>query len=394
MARKGFAHIRYRNAEDLGNAYLAAFPQPPYTLSTYQNNDANKFSFGLQQFVYFYVDMWYLTQDNAWIGLACDTCDYMISKCDSQRVLDGEITITALNNPSLATDYYQAPYPYQINGTPVPGWSSQDGSGGKQRVQILSDGQIIGAMAVLADCILDHSQDLSAYTAKANTYMAKVAQVLESHNNSWVYNKVSAQPDMTVPGSYYYPAMDGGNYTYTYILAFNHSCGALQAGLLYDKHVGNAEYVNKAEAFMTFMRTDLARQEVGERYFWPYVIENPAVSEDLNHGAYEFQLFKVAYDNNYLNISVDELTRYAKSAVNAWLDNGLVGQAAERFDGTGLLPDAETFDPSQYVWLSAFEPDLFKMCRDLVGTYHLDLYANVYSAYSRILRYKPDGIIY
>lgn len=396
MSKKGFAHFRYQTVESLVSDYNASYPSAPYTLPVYANNEEDAFSFGLIHFLYYYVDMYHLTNDSSWVSLACDTIDHIINNNDVSRASRSEITITPLQNPYVAGNYYQAPYPYAVNGTPVEGWSSFDGNGGTGllRTQILQDGQITGAIAAVADLILDNPVTLSSFVARANSYFAHIKLVIDSHNNSWRYNKVSSNPAMTVEGNWYYPErLNGTNSVYSTILAFNHSAGACQAMLLYDKYFTDSEYVNKVNNFLYFTRQSICRQELGEGYYWPYTIENISVSEDLNHGSYTFIFFYYAYINGYGSFTVDELTRYCKSSLNAWLE-GKVGSVAEKFDGGGTMPVGEAFDPAHFSWLIQFDTDLFKMVRDLTATNYISNYPRTYRAYSSMFRFKPSGIIF
>lgn len=396
MGRKGFRHLQYSNTESLNDLYDSEYPSPPWQTAHWQggfqfpNNDGDTISFQAIHFIYFYIDMHIMTGNGKWLTLAEGFTDHIISVSDKNRL---DLTITPLTTP--ATAYFQAPYPFQVDGTKCSGWSSFDGNqgSGRQRIQILQDGQICGALASWADYVLSNQPALSAYETHANSVFAYIADVLNEHNNSWRYNQVSSSPDMTVQGNWYYPErISGTNNVSTTVLAFNHSAGACQAALLYHKHFTDAELLNKCEKFMEFTRDPLCRQEIDSHYYWPYTMETVGTSEDLNHGSYTFSFFQVAHENNYLNFTNSELTKYANSALNAWL-GGKVGLVAEKFDGTGSIPSGEAFDPAHFGWLCDFNPTLYKMLRDLTGGYEVTDKPRGFRAASNLLRYQQSGII-
>ncbi len=250
-----------------------------------------------------------------------------------------------------------------------------------RRGQILTDGQILGAMALVPDIILDNLTELSAYETDADTILDFIKTVLSDWDGNYIRDWDGADPDVSPAGNWYYTNRFSTN-EYVYddqILAFNHSGGACAACLLYYKHridtdaTDAAEFYSKAEDFMTWTRDYRTDTEDGERYWWPYkALESGEWCEDLNHGSYTFRFFKVAYQNGYLDFTSDELTKYTNAAVYAWNDSGLVGDVAERFDGTGDedgIPLYERPSIGHFMWMAEFNSDLFKMGRDAIGAY-------------------------
>jgi hypothetical protein len=143
---------------------------------------------------------------------------------------------------------------------------------------------------------------------------------------------------------------------------------------------------------MEFTRDPLCRQEIDNYYYWPYTMETVGSSEDLNHGSYTFSFFQVAHENNYLSFTNSELTKYANSALNAWIE-GKVGLVAEKFDGSGVIPSGEAFDPAHFSWLCDFNSNLYKMLRDLTGGYEVTDKPRGFRAASNLLRYAQSDVI-
>lgn len=382
--RGAIAHLQWHRWEDLELAYDTEYPTAPYLL--YNNNETNQFSFTLNNWVYFYVEMHRMSGLNKWLDLAIDTCQHFIDNNDEARLARGDFV---LNGPTPGVDrYFQAPYPFTMNATPVPGWSSSDGAP-SLRVQILQDGQIIGAMAYFADYALDNN--LTSYTTDANIFFAHIKLVLDSHNNSWRSGQVSTSPPITVEGNWYYPErINGDNAVYSTILPFNHSAGACQAALLYHKHFTNADYLDKATEFMGFTRSN--RTESGGAYDWPYTVEDYSLTEDLNHGSYSFLFFMSAKINGYLAITDAELAKYANATVNAW-QGSKVGDLSERFDGTGSIPAGEAFDPSHFVDIAKYNSTVYKITSEAhaVRSKENDNYGRMFRGASVLLRYNQLG---
>ena len=383
--RGATAFLQWHRWQELELHYDNTYPNAPYLSRA--NNDDNKFSFELDGWVYFYIDMHRMSGDTRWITLAVNTCQHFIDNNDEARVARGDFILTG---STVGVDrYWQAPYPYTTNGTPVPGWSSNNASAGLPlRVQILIDGQIIGAMASLAGYILD--QNITASITDANTFFAHIKRVLDSHNNSWRDDRVSTSPPMTVQGSWYYPErVSGLDQVFSAILAFNHLAGACNAAILYHKHFTDAGLLDKATRFMAFTRSN--RVDTGDMYQWAYTVET-AGSEDLNHGSYSFTFFMSAKINSLLSFTEEELTKYANATVNAWVGTK-VGDLAEKFDGTGVMPVGEIFDPASFVDLAKYNTTLLKIVTEAhaVNSKSQSNYGKMMRGAAAILRYNQIG---
>lgn len=384
--RGAIAHLQWNRWEDIEISYDILKPVAPHVPVT--DNHNNVFSFTLNNWVYFYVEMYRLSTSTRWLDLAEDACLHFIANNDEARFARGDIV---LSGSTLGVDrYWQAPYPYTNDGVPVPGWSSSDGCPGL-RVQILQDGQILGAMANYADYIL--SNNITAYVANANIIFAHIKLVIDSHENSWRNDKVSTSQGITLKGNWYYPdRIDGSNYVYSGILAYNHCAGAAQAALLYHKHFTNADYLDKAERFMDFIRT--TRTDLGDMYFWKYIV-SATKSEDVNHGSYTLTFFMAAVIGGYLSFTEEELTKYAGALVNTW-QGTKVGDMSEKFDGTGVMPDGEAFDGSHLADFTDYNPDVYKVVQEAHATRSKDygFYGRMYRGAATLLRYKQVGSLF
>lgn len=508
--RQGLSHLTFRTPELLASVYNDRFGnQLPYEFNNWQNNDKDKFSFGLNNYLYFYVNMFKLTGDTVWIDHAVSCCDHMFDNTDAERVSKGEFSVEPFTGhvyvnsirfyPSQS--YYQAASNNYVSGMPQNGWSSFNATTGgvllggirytgveynneigitslvqaggvatattavahglttgdaviitganeagynddvqitvvsttqftfatsettdatgviscyklirNRRNQVLTDGQIIAAISAVVDVILDNQGVLGSYVSIANDYLDKIKLNITERDLNYVRNRADADPDISPDGIWYYTNRFNTSIGLLddQILAFNHCAGISQACLIYYKHrivsdtVIAQEFYDKANDFMEFTRTPRAREVLSDaRYWWAYkVLNNNEVSEDLNHGSYTFAFFEVAYKNGYLNFTNNELTRYANSAVHAWRNSNQVGDVAERFDGTGSvseIPDGEIYSIGTFTWLSEFNPDIFRMSRDLMGARevsYFDNYGYFYSAASNMLLNIPDSTIY
>lgn len=377
------AHLQWHRWEDLEAQYDDEHPTAPYL--AYTDNELSKFSFDINHWLYFYVEMHRLSDDTKWLDLAEDTCQYFIDNNDVARLARGDFV---LNGATPGVDrYWQAPYSFTNDAEPVPGWSGADGAP-SLRVQILQDGQIIGAMAYYADYILDNN--LTAYTTNANAFFAHVKLVIDSHERSWRDDKVSTSPPITVEGAWYYPErINGDDTVFSEILPFNHAAGACQALLLYHKHFTDLDYLDKAERFMEFTRSN--RAESNNMFQWNYSVET-AGSEDLNHGSYTFQFFMTAAANGYLDFTSAELSKYANSAVNGWQGTS-VGDLSEFFDGQGTIPAGEVFDPSHFVDIAKYNSLVFKITKEAhaVNSKSQPAYSRMFRGAATLLRYQTQG---
>ena len=383
--RGATAHLEWNRWEDLEASYDNYNSTAPYL--DYPNNEDDDFSFALNNWLYFYVDMHRLSADTKWLDLAEDTCQWIIDNNDVARFARGDFILSGSNRG--VDRYYQAPYPYQADGVPVPGWSSANFAPGL-RCQILIDGQVIGAMSYYADYIL--SNNIAAYETKANSFFAHIKLVIDSHNNSWRYDKVITNPPMTVKGAWYGANTGGGNSTWSSAIAYNHCVGALQAGLLYHKHFTDAEYLNKAEKFIEYMRD--TRVDLDDGYFWKYIVSGTK-SEDINHGSYTYNFFMLAAVNGYLSFTTDELTRYANSLLKGW-QGTKVGDMSERFDGTGDMPKSEGFDPAHLIDFVEYAPSIYKMTLEAHATRSKDYgnYGRMFRGAAALLRYRQSGSLF
>lgn len=389
------AHLPWHTYDAIKAQYETEYPTAPYLLAQYANNQSNYYSFNLHYIVYFYVDMHSLSGDTSWLDLAVLTVDHMLDNTDEMRDSRGEITIVPYVEGSETVGmYYQAPYPLKINGIPSKGWSSTDGvpatvPTGTIRNQALQDGQILGCFAYFADYVLQNN--LTAYAAKANEYLDYCKVIIDMHEPSWRedFTKYISGTPYLVQGAYSYPAVSGGDITNSSPLAYNHMGGMLTAALVYHHHRTEPVYLQMAEKFIGFLRD--YREDVDDRYFFKYVLTG-STSEDINHGSYYLTpLLMFAYNNGYASVDNTEMTGYANSLVYAWL-NTAVGDVAERFDGTGIIPLGEAFNVGQMSGLGQFNSDVYNMARDLTAISFIGNYPSQYFCYSQILINFPESI--
>jgi len=99
--RGAIAHLQWHRWQDLESAYDTEYPTAPYLL--YSDNETNQFSFTLNNWVYFYVEMHRMSTDDRWLVLARDTCQHFIDNNDEQRFARGDFT---LNGSTPGVDMY------------------------------------------------------------------------------------------------------------------------------------------------------------------------------------------------------------------------------------------------------------------------------------------------
>ncbi len=394
MPRLGKAHLKYRDYDILKAAFEDDYGYNPSIEGGYANNEGDKYSFGLNNYIYFCVDMYAMSSDTQWLTDAEIAIDKMLNNTDVLRESRGEITIEpAVPSSPVSNQYYQAPNPHFLDGTPVAGWSSYNGVSGDShlRCQVLIDGQITAALAYWADYVLDNN--ITAFIAKANTVFAQIKTVIDSHNPSYQDDFFYTDMSITVEGSYYYPNRFSSSGTLQNDpLAFNHCGGMLQSAILYHKHFNEPDYLYKAQRFMDFTRTHRTYFADTDRFEWGYRVTGEGGTEDVNHGSYSLTFMYIAYKNGYLGITHQEMTRYANALLYAWKNNGQVGQCGEDFDGAGTIPTSEAFDVGVMGYLAEFNADVAKMGRDVISTRHINNYLNMYRGYASLLRFWPNGV--
>lgn len=383
---KGRSHMLYNSYESIRDLYYQYFTNfKPYEDVGFEDNEGDRFSFTLQNYIYFYIEMHKLSSSQEWLTLIEGTCDHILDNTDERRVEKGDITLTPLEDPATDTNYFQAPYPYQLNGTPVPGWSSFDGSPRPRlRVQVLQDGQVIGALCEAAMYIIENNLTVTA--GFADKLLSHSRRVIDSHDRSYRYNTVV--DGFPVAGTYKYPErILGEDSVYGNPLPYNHCAAMLKAALICNKYQPNTEYMSKAQSFIDFTRSQ--RIQIGDRFEWTYSLTTPEKQEDINHGSYTLGLFFTAYKLGYLGVTSLELDRYANSIVNAnkW---PRVSEAHERVDATGDMPTAETFDAGKLAYLGEINKKLLYFGRDLASTNYIIKYAGHFRAIATLLNNLED----
>lgn len=370
------------------------------------DNETDGFSFTQNEVLYFYDDMYALTGDTDWIDRMVTTIDYIFDNTDVRRVEKGELTIASWDGTGTkpTNAYFAAPYPHIVDGTPVEGWSSYNGTGGTTylRCQILTDGQILAAIATCCDTILDDSS-LLAYHDTATGYLNGCATVLEDHQTTYQTKTFYDYQDTygTVDVSaYYYANTSGASSVFSTVLAFNHSLGAHLCAMVLDKHDITSDYLPQAQAWLDFMRSDLCRSEFTnddglECYSWKYTVDTGADTdeiEDLNHGGfYMGPVWKFAYENGYLDFTTEEITKYANTLYNAKLDDGTV--AYRYSDTTTALDDDYIWYVGHQYWLSVFNNDIASWVTDNMDRVHdTATTPAMFHAYSHALRAREVGV--
>lgn len=368
--------MKYNSYESIKDLYYQYFTNfKPFEDSGYDNNESDKFSFGLNNYLYFYIEMHKMSGSAEWLTLMEETCAHILDNTDIRRVEKGEIVITPLEDPQVDTNYFQAPYPYLLNGTPVEGWSSFDGSPRPRlRVQCLQDGQIVAALCSVAHYIKENN--LSESLGFSDNLLSYSRSVIESHDRSYKYGSVV--DGLVVAGTYKYPnRLTGEDGTFGDPLPYNHNAGMLKAAMICSNYLFNQEYMDKAENFIQFLRD--TREEVDGRFKWLYSFTVAGKCEDVNHGSYTLDMLLTAKELNLFNVTDEELIKYSNAFVhtNKW---PRVNEAYEKIDATGDMPVSETFCMATISKLGYLNKDLLTLARDLSSTnyvikYHLHFYA-------------------
>lgn len=388
---KGLAHLKWSTADNL-EAYYDSYNSVvhPYQTGAYANNEGDNFSFGLNNILYFYIDMHVIQGKSRWLDLIIDTCNHILDQTDAKRSDRGEITITPLQDPYVAGNYYQAPFPLARDGIPSQGWSSFDGSGSYLRNQVLQDGQIIGAMATVCDYF--ESNGINGYDAVISAMWAHIKVVIDQHLPSSRTDKV--KDGYIVPWSMYYPERTtGADSVFSSPVAYNHCGGYLKACALYHKHFNEPSFIPYIEGFMQFLRE--TRTEVGNGYNFRYLYTGTN-AEDLNHLSYTLPFIKECLDQGLAEVTETEVRRYANTVVATWRKED-IGNADERVDGTSAdeiqgLPQGEKSNVGQMAYLGYLNPEIYKMGRDLTATAVINNYHSMYYGLSSLIRYASGNI--
>lgn len=380
------AHMKYNSYESIRDLYYKYFTSnSPYEDVGFESNEGDKFSFSLQNYLYFYIEMHKLSGSSEWVTLMEDTCNHILDNTDERRVEKGGLVITPLESPATETNYFQAPYPYQVEGTPAPGWGSFDGSEQPRlRVQVLQDGQIAGALCTVAHYIIENS--IIATEGFADSLLAHSRRVINSHDNSYRYDTIIRE--QFVKGTYKYPErINGNDSVYGDAVPYNHCAGILKAALICNYYEPDAEYVNKAQSFMDFTRD--TRVDVGDRFEWDYTLKNPGKSEDVNHGSYSLTMFYQAYKLGRLGITKEEMTKYTNSMINAnkW---PRVKKAYEKVNATEDMPSGEVFDIGKMAYFKEFNKNIAYFGRDLASSNYIAKFPSHFRAIATLLNNLED----
>lgn len=386
MTIKGRSHMKYNSYESIRDLYYQYYTNfKPYEDTGYDNNESDNFSFGLQNYLYFYIEMHKLSMSDEWVTLIEETCNHILDNTDERRVEKLEIALTPLQEPALDTNYYQAPFPHQRDGIPIPGWSSFDGSPRPRlRAQVLQDGQIIGALCSVAYYLIE--EKVSYTDGFSESLLDHSRRVIDSHANSYRYG--STVDGGFVAGTYKYPErINGADSVYGNPVPYNHCGGITKAQLICNHYESNPEYLNKAQAFVDFTRD--TRTDLGDRYEWLYTFYDKDKPEDINHGSYSLSMMYQAYLLSELGVSAEEMTKYANSIIHAnkW---PRVSEAYEKVNATGDMPTGETFDIGKMAYLKEFNRDIAYLGRDLASTNYITKYPAHFRAIATLLNNLED----
>lgn len=365
--------------ESLTYLYSKSFPSWPWLRPIYKNNDQDRFSFDLVDFLYFYTDMHTVSGDRIWLSLASALCEHILGATDESRFARGEIKLDG--NVDGVDRYYQAPSGFKFGKLPVPGWSSGNGlpSSLRLRAQVLTDGQIIGGLAYFADYVLSHG--IAECSKIAFSVFRHCSRVFRSHDSSWRTSFCYGDRCFPDCGSWFYPSIVKNGELYSSPLAFNHAAGAMSAAILLGKH--SPEFSNeaneKSRAFLRFFRECLTR--IDDRYVWPYSIQNPQRIEDINHGSYSLMFLIVAHNSGLSGVTRDELRRFARSFIFAC---SRTASGAPRYFIDGREGDASPADAicvAHLSYLGRIDPEFLAVATRIALQYR-----GIFLSYGRMLR--------
>jgi hypothetical protein len=305
--------------------------------------------------------------------------DFIFQHTDRARIARGELSI-------LKEPYYSAPL-YYLNHREqaAPGWRIL-AFGTQWRIQTLDDGQITSAILRFVDLVWSDIR-FSAYRLKSQQYIAKVENIVNTHNDLFAYNRFE-----NIPGSYYYPNVNGQD-LYSGAIPFNQSATMGVSLLLLDKVKGGVtEYRRKAAAILAYFKRHL-RLKTNNSYDWDYNPQHPTSgdtqtgNEDVNHAHIDLGFLILAYQMG-LDLNAEDMRRFANTLTkNIYLGDG---ELAWSVDGAEM--DSEkNYWPVGFDWidLSEFDPRVLDIAKEVYRKhYSKPTWSRPFLGWAEILRWS------
>lgn len=363
------------HAKDIGELetlILEKYPNLPMMV----NNDfhGNDYAWEGYYWLRLYLHLYQLSKDTKYIDWAVKLADKMFLDTDYKR---------ALRNDLQKNDYNIAPKYFLNHRTQhAPGWKRpfQDSS-----VEVLIDGMILNGILRLVDII--KTDQLALYLSKSNHYIKRAAEIVNSHESSFSYDKLS-----TVAGSWYYVnnknPHDDNRGLYSNPLAYNHSLTMSTVLIYLDKWLnGVPSYQKKISAVTQFFMNHVTVNQDGTcEWNYNYSLHQPdrIRPEDLDHGHIDVGFFIVAYREGYF----DDI-EFMQCLANTVIQKLAVGPGPipQFVDAKGISSRAEqlslVFD---WIELNEFDDSIYNRVVNIVRQYSRLAWHRHYPALGLLMR--------
>lgn len=326
-----------------------------------------------------YINLYKATNDTQYLKWGVELSDFMFEHTD-QRI--------HIANHSSRNKYKTAPKSFIDNRRKIaPGWSQEYIHNG---VTVLVDGMILNGIMRLVDTIKEH--EVSELYPKADLYISKAKEIINSHNSSWSETK---QPNVT--GSWYYTVpkkvAKGHSGLYSNPLPYNHSFAMASAMLIIDKWSGGySDYRSKINKYVDFFANQVQFHSDGT-CTWNYTWEpnGKGRSEDINHGHIDVGFIALADKYTYLPSNALPKCMAATVVKNIAIGPGAI---SNKVDGSGITSKGEAFAVSyDYRDLAKYEPSIIARSDAILRQFINLTWFRQYAALSETLVTPPDTLV-
>ncbi len=366
------------NRSEWDTVFQATFKDADPMLGITDGNDGGKLAWQAHYWIRAYVSMAQTYGDSFYVEKAVKLIDFIFDHTDPARIARGELNLSK-------QPYFSAPL-YFLNHREqaAPGWRIL-AFGTEWRIQTLDDGQITNAIMRFVDLVFSDIR-FSAYRVKAQQYLEKVENIVNTHNDLFAYDRFE-----NMPGSYYYPNVNGTG-LYSGAIPFNQSATMAVSLLLLDKVKGGSfEHRRKAAAILEYFKKHL-RLKANNAYDWDYNPQRPTSGdtktgdEDFNHAHIDVGFIVLAYQQG-LDLDVEDMHRFANTLTkNVYRGDG---ELAWSIDGAEI-GSGKNYWPVGFDWidLSEFDPQVLDIAKEVYRKHYAKpTWARPFLGWAEILRW-------